>query len=65
MKKDLASRTSTMLIMIRAAALYNSTSHNGEAVLTFGKISLSGTAIPFLYFYYYALPGEAMKLKVL
>ena len=49
----------------KGCALYNSTSHNGEAVLTFGKISLSGTAIPFLYFYYYALPGEAMKLKVL
>ena len=49
----------------KGCALYNSTSHNGEAVLTFGKISLSGDALPFLYFYYYALPGEAMKLKVL
>ena len=49
----------------KGCAFYNSSSKNGEAILSSGKISLTGAAYPYLYFSYYALPGEAMKLKVL
>lgn len=47
------------------SAFYNTSAAEGEAVLTSGKISLSGAAYPYVYFSYYALPGEDIKLKLL
>lgn len=47
----------------KGCAFYITSSKEGEAILTSGKISLSGSAYPYLYFSYYALPGENIQLK--
>lgn len=49
----------------KGCAFYNTSSQEGEAILSSGKVSLSGAAYPYLYFSYYALPGEDIQVRPL